>query len=547
MIKKFVNNKLLNSKPTESITAAAFIIAVSGFASRFLGLLRDRILASQFGAGDTLDAYYAAFRIPDLLYNLLILGALSAAFIPIFTGLISNKKEGEGWELVSGMLNIIVFVLIVLAAILAIFAPFIVHFITPGFSGEKMELTVTLTRIMFLSPIFLGISAIFGGVLVSLKKFLVYSIAPIMYNLGIIIGALFFVNFMGTKGLALGVILGALLHMLIQYPAVKFSGFKFKPILFEAFKNKNIRKIIKLMIPRTMGIAVNQINLLVITIFASTLASGSLAVFNFANNIQSFPLGLFGVSFAVAVFPTLSATYAKGLNDEFVKNFSEIFRKILFFIIPLSVFILLLRAQLVRVILGAGQFNWEDTVMTLETLGFLTVSLFAQCLIPLLARAFYAIHDTKTPFYIALASEAINIILVIILIKNYAVSGLAIAFSAASILNMALLFSILRKKMGGLDEKNILNSTSKILLSAVVAGIVIQIFKYLINSITNIDTFLGIFSQLMISGGLGIVTFLFMSWILKSEEFFYFKNSILKRFYGAKGTINEITEETDGM
>ena len=410
-----------------------------------------------------------------------------------------------------------------------------------------MELTVMLTRIMFLSPVLLGISAIFGGVLVSLKKFLIYSIAPIMYNLGIIIGALFFVKFMGPKGLALGVILGALLHMLIQYPAVKFSGFKFKPILFEAFKNEHIKKIIRLMIPRTMGIAVSQINLLVITIFASTLTSGSLAVFNFANNIQSFPLGLFGVSFAVAVFPTLSATYAKGMNEEFIKNFSEVFRKILFFIIPLSVFILLLRAQLVRVILGGGQFNWEDTVMTFETLGFLTISLFAQCLIPLLARAFYAIHNTKTPFYVALVSEAVNIILVILLIKNYAISGLAIAFSTASILNMILLFVILRKKLGGLDGKNIMSSVSRILLAATIAGLVTQAMKYAIDRIANIDTFVGIFSQLIVSGGLGIVVFIFMSWILKIKEFFSFKDSILKRFSGARGTINEITEETDGM
>lgn len=531
----------------ESVTAAAFIIALSGFASRFLGLFRDRVLASQFGAGDTLDAYYAAFRIPDLLYNLLILGALSAAFIPVFTGLISNKKEDEGWELVSGMLNIVIFILIISAAVMAIFAPFIIRLITPGFSGEKMELTVALTRIMFLSPIFLGISAIFGGVLVSFKKFLIYSIAPIMYNFGIIIGALFFVKFMGPKGLALGVILGALLHMLIQYPAVKFSGFKFKPILFESFKNEHIKKIIRLMIPRTMGIAVNQINLLVITIFASTLASGSLAVFNFANNIQSFPLGIFGVSFAVAVFPTLSAYASKGMNDKFVENFSKTFRRIIFFIIPLSIFILLLRAQLVRVILGSGQFNWEDTVLTFETLGFLTVSLFAQCLIPLLARAFYAIHNTKIPFYVALVSEAVNIILVILLIKNYAVSGLAIAFSTASILNMALLFAILRKKIGYLDEKKILSSVFKVLLAATIAGIVTQILKYSISFFTNIDTFLGIFAQLVISGGVGIVIFLMMSYLLKIEEFFHFKNSISKKLFRTREQINEITEETDGM
>jgi putative peptidoglycan lipid II flippase len=547
MIKKIVNNKIFNGKPTESMTAAAFIIAVSGFASRFLGLLRDRVLASQFGAGDILDAYYAAFRIPDLLYNLLILGALSAAFIPVFTGLISNNKDEEGWDLASGILNINVFALILLAGILAIFAPFFIHLITPGFSGEKMELTVKLTRIMFLSPVFLGISAIFGGILVSFKKFLIYSIAPIMYNIGIIIGAVFFVKFMGPAGLAAGVVLGAFMHMLIQYPTVKHSGFKFKPFLAKALRDAHVVKVLRLMIPRTMGIAVNQINLLVITIFASTLASGSLAIFNFANNLQSFPLGLFGVSFAIAVFPTLSTYASKGMNEKFVESFSKAFRRILFFIIPLSIFILLLRAQLVRVILGSGQFNWEDTVLTVETLEFLTISLFAQCLIPLLARAFYAIHNTKIPFYVALATEAINIVLVIILIKSFAVAGLAIAFSTASVVNMFLLFGILRKKMGNLDEKNILISATKIFLASAVAGFAIQALKYWINSITNIDTFLGIFTQLITSGGIGIFVFIFMSYVLQIEEFFHFKNSISRKLFKTKEPIQEISEETDGM
>lgn len=547
MIKRLVNNKILNGKPTESITAAAFIIAVSGFASRFLGLFRDRILASKFGAGDTLDAYYAAFRIPDLLYNLLILGALSAAFIPVFTGLISKNKEREGWELTSGILNINILALIILGAVFSLFAPFFMQLITPGFAGEKMQLSIMLTRIMFLSPVFLGISAIFGGVLVSFKKFLIYSIAPILYNIGIIVGAVFFFDFMGPVGLAWGVVLGAFMHMLIQYPAVRFSGFNFKINLFKSLKNTNVRRVLKLMVPRTMGIAVNQVNTLVITIFASTLASGSLAIFNFANNIQSFPLGLFGVSFAVAVFPTLSSCAAKDMNDEFIKNFSKTLRRILFFIIPLSIFILLLRAQLVRVILGSGEFNWEDTVLTLETLGFLTISLFAQCLIPLLARSFYAIHNTKIPFYVALISEAINILLVIMLIDKYQIAGLAIAFSVSSIINMSLLFAILKKKIGNLDEKNIMNSISKVLLSATIAGFTIQIFKYLITRFANIDTFLGIFSQLIISGGLGMAAFLFMSWALKVEEFSHFKNSISRKLLGTKEPINEIADGAEGM
>ncbi|HBP00694.1 MAG TPA: murein biosynthesis integral membrane protein MurJ, partial [Candidatus Moranbacteria bacterium] len=407
VISRLVKSNIFSGKPTQSIAAAAFIISLAGVASRLLGLVRDRILASTFGAGDILDAYYAAFRVPDLVYNLLILGALSAAFIPVFTQLISKDKEEEAWDLASGVLNLQIIIMGILVVLLAINAPFVMQAITPGFGEEKMQLTVLLTRIMFLSPLILGISGIFGGVLVSMKKFFIYSLAPIMYNIGIIFGAVFLVRFMGPVGLAWGVVLGALLHMLIQYPAVKLSGFKFHLMPAKSLRNKDVIRVIHLMVPRMLGVAVNQINFLVITIFASTLAAGSLAVFTFANNIQSTPLGLFGVSFAIAVFPTLSAYYAKEEKAKFAHAFSRTFRQVLFFVIPISILIYVLRAQIVRVVLGAGNFDWEDTILTFTTLGYLTASLFAQALIPLLARSFYAIQNTKTPFYVALFSEAV--------------------------------------------------------------------------------------------------------------------------------------------
>ncbi|HCP08889.1 MAG TPA: murein biosynthesis integral membrane protein MurJ, partial [Candidatus Moranbacteria bacterium] len=213
MIKRIFNNGILNGKPAQSVTAAAFIITVAGLASRTLGLLRDRFLASTFGAGDTLDVYYAAFRIPDLIYNLLILGALSAAFIPVFTGLISKDQKEDAWKAANGILNLSIFFIIIVSLILAVFAPYLMKVITPGFPAEKMEMVVSFTRIMFLSPLFLGISGIFGGILTSYKRFLIYSIAPILYNLGIIFGVLVLVRFMGPIGLAWGVVLGAFLHM----------------------------------------------------------------------------------------------------------------------------------------------------------------------------------------------------------------------------------------------------------------------------------------------------------------------------------------------
>lgn len=547
MIKRIINNKIFNGRPTNSIAAAALIISFTGVASRVLGFLRDRILASRFGAGDTLDIYYAAFRIPDLVYNLLIVGALGAAFIPVFSSLVAKKEEKESWELASGVLTLKVLAVLSISLLLVIIAPFLINFIAPGFSDEKTRSTIMFTRIMFLSPFFLGISAVFGGILVSLKNFWVYSLAPIMYNIGIIIGAVFFVNLMGPVGLAWGVVLGAFLHLLIQYPAVKFSGFRYKPIFLKAFKNVNVKKVIHLMIPRTLGLAASQINLLVITIFASTLTSGSLSIFNFANNIQSAPLGVFGISFAIAVFPTLSHSIAKDSKEEFIKNFSQTFRQILFFVVPLSIFIIILRAQIVRVVLGAGKFDWEDTVLTFQTLGILSISLFAQSLIPLLTRSFYALHNTKIPFYTAIISETANIIMVIILIQKYQIIGLAIAFSIASVINMFLLLIILRKKLGKLDDKNIISSIMKILIASIVSGLATQLSKNFVGHFVDLDKFWEVFLQLAASGGMGLMIFIYICYMLRLEEFHYFKKSIIKRLFRIKAKVLEDTGEVGGI
>lgn len=547
MIKKLIDDNLLNSQPSRSVASAAFVITVAGLASRVLGLVRDRLLASTFGAGDVLDSYYAAFRIPDLIYNLLILGALSAALIPVFTGLISKEKEKEAWKLLNGILNIAIAFILLISAVLFIFAPYITRIITPGFAPDKMEMVVTFTRVMLLSPLFLGISGIMGGGLISFKRFLVYSIAPVMYNVGIILGVVVFVKFWGPIGLAWGVVLGALMHMLLQYPATRRLGFRFDFGLQKAFRDANVRQVLRLMVPRTIGIAITQINLLVITVFASTLAAGSLSVFNFAQNLQSVPLGLFGVSFSIAVFPVLSAFAAKEQREDFVRAFSATFREILFFVIPLSVFILVLRAQIVRVTLGAGKFDWEDTIMTFQILGIFALSLFAQSLIPLLARSFYALQDTKSPFYIALASEAVNIMAVLLLIEKLNVLGLAIAFSVSSVFQMIVLLFVLRTRFESLDDRNIIKFIGKISLASVVSGLAIQIAKYLIATMVDLDTFVGIFIQMSVSITAGIFILAGMCYVLQLEEFFTFKNALTRKLFRGKKAITEDTADVSGM
>lgn len=533
LIQRIIKNNVINNGPTKTIAGAALIVSIAGILSRILGLLRDRILASRFGAGDELDVYYAAFRVPDLIYNFLIVGALSAAFIPVFAGLIAKKNKVKAWDLASGLVTLQVIAIIGISALFFLFAPFLMHLITPGFPGEKIDQAAMLTRIMFLSPLFLGISAVFGGILVSFKRFLIYSMAPIFYNIGIIIGATFFVDSWGIAGLAWGVVLGALMHFILQYWAVKFIGFKYHlKKLKDIVTDTNIRKVIKLMIPRSMAMGVSQINLLVVTIFASTLASGSLAIFNFANNLQSVPLGIFGISFSIAAFPKLSSLAARENTDKFNYVFARTFKRILFFVIPSSVIIFSLRAEIVRAVLGGGEFDWEDTTATLWVLGFLSLSLFAQSTIPLLTRCFYALENTKIPFYAALISESINILALILLINKFQVLGLAMAFSLASIFNMGLLFFWLNKKVDFAKKNDILLPVVKFLLASAFAAIAIYLARHTLAYFIQLKTLGEVILQLVVSGGLGVSFFLLACHYLKIEEFNDFKKSTIKCLWG---------------
>jgi putative peptidoglycan lipid II flippase len=532
MIQKIFNNKILSSKPMESVAVAGIVLTLAQIVSNIMGLFRDRFLASTFGAGDTLDIYYAAFRFPDLIYNLLILGALSAAFIPVFTGLINDdKNKEEAWKLASDMMNLAIFAIIIFSTILVIFAPWLMKLVAPGFSPEKMNTAVMFTRIMFLSPLFLGISGIMGGVLTSMKHFLIYSIAPLLYNAGIIFGILILTKRMGSIGLAWGVVLGAFLHMLLQYMVVRKLGYKHHWTIFSPWKNKNVKIVLRLMFPRMAGIAINQINLMIITIFASTLAAGSLAILNFSQNLQSVPLSVFGISFAIAAFPTLAAFSAQGEKQKFVKVFSETFRQILFFVIPLSIFMIVLRAQLVRAILGAGKFDWNDTVLTFQCLGFFAISIFAQSAVQLLARSFYAMQDTKTPFYVAMATEAVNILLILALIGRFEVLGLAIAFSVASIVQMMLLLFILRTRFDDLDDRNIIESVVKISGASLLASVAIQLSKSQIGRMIEVDTFLEVLIQLVVPALIGIGVFAVLCEVLKINEFMVFKKSLSRKLF----------------
>jgi len=499
----------------QSIFSGALIIGCASLISRILGLVRDRLFAHQFGASQTLDAYYAAFRIPDLIFNLLVLGALSSAFVPVFIYYL-NKNKSDAWRIVNSILNLTSLALVFVCVLLFIFIPRLIFLVAPGFSAELNDLTLQLTRVMLISPIFFGISNVFSGVLNSFKRFLAYAFAPVFYNIGIILGAVFLAPDYGVYGLAGGVVLGSFLHLLIQLPAFLRTGFKYRPII--NLSHPGVRKIGRLMLPRTMGLAMTQVNLWVVTVIASLESAGSISIFNFANNLQSLPVGVFGVALSISCFPYLAEAFSQNDKVKFRDHFSDTFNKILFFVIPASMLILVERAQVVRLVLGTGKFDWQDTYLTAQSLGFFAIGIFAQALIPLVARAFYAVHDTKTPVIISIASVLINIGASLILVRFLGVMGLALSFSIAAFFNILLLLVMLRWKIGNLNDRAIVFSSFKIvLLSVVMAGVsylILRVMSYQVDMRTG----WGIFAQAGVAALIGVIVYIGLAQLFRLKE-----------------------------
>lgn len=521
------------SYQSKTLTGAALVLGFASLFSRVIGVVRDRILAHQFGAGIELDIYTAAFRIPDFIYNLLIVGALSAGFIPLFLELYDKDKK-EAWKFTSRVINLTLIFVGILSLVLYFFTPQLLTFLVPGFSEAERTSTAELTRIMLVSPLLLGLSAVVSSVLQSIRSFFTYSLAPILYNVGIIFGAIFFVPHFGLMGLGYGVIIGAFLHLLIQIPVMYKAGFRYMGEI--SVKDKQIKKLSRSMIPRTLTLASVQFTTLFITSFASLLGAGSIAVFNFANNIYSLPVGIIGVSFAIAVFPTLSEYAAVKDFKNFTKQLSQTIRQIFFFILPITLVFILLRAQIVRVLLGTGQFNWENTIATATTVGMFSISLFSQCLLALFNRTFYALQNTKTPLYIALFSMAITALMSFYFKNYFGVAGLALGISLGSIIQVGLLWGALKRRLGTIDEKNILLTIFKISLACVALALVTQSLKTPISLVVNMDTFWGIFLQGLLSGLAGLLVYGIFCYFLKLQEMHLLCASLRKKWLKLRHT-----------
>ncbi len=539
------------STPSKSITGAAFIISVATLASRLCGILRDRIFAHLYGTSPLMDAYYAAFKIPDFIYNLLVVGALTAGFIPTFTKLFfAGDDKDPAWKLANSILNILSSTLFGIALVGFAAAPLLSHLIAPGFAPENQKMVISFTQIMLLSPFFLGLSMVLGGILQSLRQFVLYSIAPIFYNVGIIVGAVWLRPMLGPIGLAWGVVLGAALHCLLQLYGAQKNGYRWQ--WYFGWKDKATREVWRLMVPRTLGLAASQLNIVGITILASLLPSGSVTVYNYANNLHNLPIGLIGIPFALAVFPLLSQAAGKKNLVEFGEHLNYALRHILFLIIPLATLLFLLRAQIVRVILGTGSFNWADTISTADTLAAFTLEVAAAALLPLLARAFYALSDTKTPFILGVFSEVVTILLSLGVvffplttqffqgipglgfgISLRGVPGLALAVSLGTVLNVVLLYSRVRKIIN-LDEKKILLLLGKIFIAVMVMALVTQILKTPFAAIVDMTRWWGILLQGAGAGIMGLLAYVGICHLCKVEELTQLSMGLKKRWLKIK-------------
>lgn len=526
-----------------SILSAATVIMLMVFTSRILGLFRDRMLASRFSP-DELGVYFAAFRLPNLLFELLVMGAISAAFIPVFTEFLTEGKKETAWKLSSTVINLGLLLFAVLAIPIYIFSYQLCELLAPGFNKAQLLQMANFTRIMLLAQVFpLVIGNFLTGILQSFKHFLIPALAPVVYNVGIILGIIILSPKFGLYGPVFGVVLGALLFMLIQLPLVLSLGYRHRRGF--SFKDQGVKEVGHLMLPRTFGLAVAQIDTTADLILATLLGARMVTIFNFAQHLQQLPVGLFGATIAQAALPTLSEIKAKKDPEEFKQIFLASFHQILFLVMPFSVLLIVLRIPMVRLVFGASRFDWQATVLTGQTLAFFSLSLFAQSLIQLLARGFYALYDSKTPVVIGILSVFINTGLSIffITILKLPVWGLAVSTSVASLFNFFLLLFFLDRKVGGFNRISLFWPGLKIFFASLVTGVFLYLPMRLLDQLVFDTTrTINLIALTGLASLVGLVVYLFLAWFLEINEVITFFN-LARKFTRVPLRLSETSQE----
>lgn len=503
-----------------NILSAASVIAVAVLASRILGLFKYRLLTDRFSVAD-IGVFIAAFRLPNTIFDLIVMGALTTAFIPVFTSYLARGKEEEANKIASTILNLSILVFLILSFIFFVFADLIMRFVAPGLTSQEMALAIPFTRIMLLGqtlPLILG--NFLTGILQSHKRFLVPALAPVVYNLGIILGILFLSPAIGLYGAVWGVVLGAILFLLIQVPISLHLKFNYQ--LKINLKLPGVKEVSRLIAPRTLGLAVTQLNYFANLIISSLISVRAITIFSFAQQLAQLPIGIFAATIAQAALPTLSEENEKDDQfSSFKKTFLSSWHQILFLVCPAVIILIVLRIPIVRLVYGASKFDWPATVDTGRTLAFLGIGLVAEAAINLLVRGFYALHDSKTPVIVGSLMVGLNILLsvIFIFILNAGVVGLATGASIADCLSGLILFYLLHRRIKLFDLKSFVLPAGKILLAAGATGIALYVPLKLLDQLV-FDTTRTV-PLLLLTGTvatIGLAVYAFLTWVLEIEE-----------------------------
>jgi putative peptidoglycan lipid II flippase len=529
---------------------AAYVLAGFALLSQLLALLRDRILAAQFGASHTLDLYYAAFRIPDFLFATVASLLSLYALLPVLSRL-EQQNEGLVVSFLRDVLVIFFVGMALVAGVVFFFVPALVTAIAPGFVSDPVSHAqlILLIRILLLQPILLGASNTLAALTQLRHRFVLYSVSPLLYNIGIMFGAVFLYPHIGVAGLGWGVVLGALMHMLLQLPF--FFSEKSSARMPLAVMFKYLRGVLMLSIPRTLALAAGQISLLAIVALASFLAPGSIAIFTFAFNLQAVPLTIIGVSYSVAAFPTLARLYAEGKTSEFADHIETALRHMLFWAIPATVFVIVLRAQLVRVILGAGAFDWAATRLTAAALALFILSLVAQSISLLIARAYYAAGNSKKPLYYGAVDVVVSIGTALLLVSFFHesqffryfvesllrvsdISGttvlmLALGYACGSIAEFAVSYRFFLRDFT-VPHARLLKLSFQSFSAAVIGSAVSYLILSITGTIVNINTAVGVFTQGASAGIVGLLVTIGVLWLLKNRELAEALNAFTRHF-----------------
>jgi putative peptidoglycan lipid II flippase len=498
------------------IARAASIVMVAYALSRVLGLVRQMAIAGQFGTGPEMDAYLAAFRLPDILFQLMAGGALGSAFIPTFTGYVTRGERTSAWRLASAIVNLLLVILTLTAALSALIAPWLVEWIiAPGFDAETAALTARLMRVMLISSVIFGVSGVIMGALNAHQHFTLPAVAPMLYNLAIIGGALFLAPSLGVMGVAVGVVVGSALHLLIQVPGLMNFHARYTPVL--TVRDPGVREVGRLMGPRMLGLAVVQLNFLVNINLASRLGEGAVSALNFAWLLMLLPQGVFAQAVATAAFPTFAEQVARGEQGAMRSALAATLRAVFGLSLPAAVGLAALRAPLVALLFERGAFGETSTDLVAWALLFYALGLVAHAGLEIVARAFYALHDTRTPLLVGGGAMLLNVGLSLTLPPLFEAlgwpphGGLALANSLATALELAGLLWLIRGRLGGLEGRD---SLPTILRSTVAAGLMGLALGALLWALPDANS-----SLLGLAGvALGGAVYLGAAWALGVEE-----------------------------